>query len=473
MGNREEDRNGLQEAGGQAERREPAEGGPSRLDRARKAAVRLRQRQRSLLLTGGGLLAALCVALGWSGLRGAAGSGAVPDAVTGQRQEAPASAASAQPAAPAAGSPGAAAQAPAAAAPQPAELASASGAAASAPAPTAAPARPASAAPASVPKLAAYQGPVEHIFFHPLIVYPERAFDGDRMAQGYDDWFVTVPEFKSILSDLYANGYVLADIRSLFEEDPAGPVPGGIRLKPLLFPEGKKPLIVSVDDLNYYTYMRENGNAFKLVLDGEGRPAAYSVDAEGRERVSRDDELVPIVDAFVEEHPDFSYQGAKGVLAVTGYEGVLGYRTDRTDAPDYEAVKADALKVIGRLKETGWSFASHSWGHPDAAKADLSRMEQDTARWKREVEPLVGPTPVFIYPYGSRLKHEDPKFRLLTDAGFRFFCGVGPSPYLAADGGYAEMDRRHVDGVALRTQQERLRPLFNAEKAFDSRRPSQ
>ena len=70
-------------------------------------------------------------------------------------------------------------------------------------------------------RLVPYTGPVEHLFFHPLIVYPERAFDGDRMAAGYDDWFVTVPEFKSILSDLYTNGYILVDIRSLIDESPA------------------------------------------------------------------------------------------------------------------------------------------------------------------------------------------------------------------------------------------------------------
>ena len=41
-----------------------------------------------------------------------------------------------------------------------------------------------------------------------------------------------------------------------------------------------------------------------------------------------DYDLVPLLDAFVEAHPDFSYHGRKGVLAMTGYEGVLGYRTD-------------------------------------------------------------------------------------------------------------------------------------------------
>ena len=38
--------------------------------------------------------------------------------------------------------------------------------------------------------------------------------------------------------------------------------------------------------------------------------------------------MVPLIDRFVEEHPDFSYRGAKGIVALTGYNGILGYRTD-------------------------------------------------------------------------------------------------------------------------------------------------
>ena len=39
-----------------------------------------------------------------------------------------------------------------------------------------------------------YNGVVEHLFFHPVIAYPEQAFDGDHMSDGYDDWMVTVGE---------------------------------------------------------------------------------------------------------------------------------------------------------------------------------------------------------------------------------------------------------------------------------------
>ena len=34
-------------------------------------------------------------------------------------------------------------------------------------------------------------------------------------------------------------------------------------------------------------------------------------------------DLVPLLDDFIKEHPDFSYRGAKACIAFTGYNGIL------------------------------------------------------------------------------------------------------------------------------------------------------
>ncbi|MFO7172534.1 MAG: hypothetical protein DIU70_006160 [Bacillota bacterium] len=315
-----------------------------------------------------------------------------------------------------------------------------------------------------------YDGPVEHIFFHPLIVYPELAFDGDFMAQGYDDWFVTVPEFQAILGALYQRGYVLVGVGDLFEERVENGRTVLVR-KELRLPPGKRPLVLSIDDLNYYAYMRENGNAHRLVVDDDGRVAALVVTPRGQRFVSRRAEIVPILDDFVAAHPDFSLNGAKGIIALTGYEGILGYATHDPAAPGYEAERREALRVVERLKATGWSFASHGWGHRDAARIRLESLVADTDRWKREVESLVGPTPVYIFPFGSGVRPGDPKFEALLERGFRILCGVGPRPYLEVTDRYAWMDRRHIDGLALRTQGDLLRELFDPEAVVDPARP--
>ena len=76
-------------------------------------------------------------------------------------------------------------------------------------------------------------------------------------------------------------------------------------------------------------------------------------------------DLVPLLNDFIEEHPDFSYRGARAILAFTGYEGILGYRTafSYAENPDYEAEREKAAAVAQALREQGWEMASHSWGH--------------------------------------------------------------------------------------------------------------
>ncbi|MGE5674402.1 MAG: polysaccharide deacetylase family protein [Mycobacterium leprae] len=352
------------------------------------------------------------------------------------------------------------------------QLAPASMAAPAAPQPspspsTVMPVRPEPPAEAVAPPLplVPYKGPVEQIFFHPLIVYPARAFDGDGQSRGYNDWMVTVPEFKQILERLYRNNFILVRMTDLFEERQSTVV-----RRDLYLPEGKRPLIIDIDDLNYYDYMRANGNAFKLVLDDAGRIATYSVDLHGQPVTSYNDDIVPILDGFVAVHPDFALNGAKGVIALTGYEGILGYRT-RPDTPGYDSEQREALKVVQRLKETGWSFAAHSWGHLDMAKVNYATLVADTERWKAQVEPLIGPTPVYIWPFGSRAAPSDPKFQYLQKAGFRIFAGINPKPLLQINPGYALFDRRRVDGLALAKQHFILEDLFDPDGILDPVRP--
>lgn len=314
-------------------------------------------------------------------------------------------------------------------------------------------------------KLVEYDGPVEHIFFHPVIAYPELAFDQDSLAKGYNDYFVTVNEFKRVLDELYKNDYILIDIRLLTEikEDKT------IERQKLKLPEGKKPLILSVDDMNYYDYMLENGNVYKLLLDDDGNVASYSKTPDGEEVIERDNAIVPILDQFVKEHPDFSLKGAKGLIALTGYQGVLGYRTNELNSSEFNSEKTEALKVIKRLKETGWTFASHGYGHLDANKVDYHQFVKDTDQWKEEVESLIGLTDIYVYPYGSKVETGSRKFDYLVESGFKILCSIGPKPYLQEYNSKAiMMDRRHIDGIALQTQQEHLSPLLDADKVLEN-----
>ncbi|NLI91184.1 MAG: hypothetical protein GX434_02955 [Peptococcaceae bacterium] len=318
--------------------------------------------------------------------------------------------------------------------------------------------------------LVPYYGPVQHIFFHPLIAFPALTFDGDLQSNGFNQWFVTIPEFNKIIESIYAKGFILVDIKDLYEmkkvEDKETVVP-----RALYLPKGKRPMVLSIDDLNYYPYMIQNGTVHKLIVDTAGKIATYSKSSEGKETISYDNEIVPILDQFIEKHPDFSFRGAKGVIALTGYEGILGYRTDELQSPLFSKEKEEALRVVQVMKESGWSFASHGYGHLNTRDVPYERLAADTQRWKKEVEPLIGHTDVYIYPFGASVKPEDPKFKFLQEEGFKIFCSVGPNPYLKYSDQYVLMDRRHIDGVALILQADMMKDLFDSKMVLDPVRP--
>ncbi len=328
-----------------------------------------------------------------------------------------------------------------------------------------------------------YNGIVEHLFFHPVIAYPELAFDGDYQSDGLDDWMLTVGEFVKILNSLYENNYILVDIADVWSEttDESGKT---VMVKNTLYiPEGKKPLIFSYDDVNYYEYMLENGFAYKLIIGEDGKLWTWGLDPQGNEVVSRDLDAVTILDKFVEEHPDFSPFGAKACLGLTGFEGILGYRTHTTsegwtaEKEVYRQQEIEAVKpIIEELKRTGWTFASHTWGHIRLGSGNMTRITDDTERWFTEVGSLIGETTIILYPHGDRPDGNDwtltgETFRYLHEKGFRVFCSVGIESfsYIKKDIGAVICDRMHPDGTTLRSAKclERYMKFYDAREIID------
>ncbi|MBE5820976.1 MAG: hypothetical protein E7311_00105 [Clostridiales bacterium] len=312
-----------------------------------------------------------------------------------------------------------------------------------------------------------YTGPIENVFFHPLVAYPELAFDGDYQSQGMDDYMATVPEFKRFIQELYNNNYILVNINEFYETITDENGVQKVKRKKVMFPVGKKPVVLSMDDMNYYDYMKENGCIYKLVIGDNGNVATYSIDPQGNEVYSYDNEVIPIIDNFVKEHPDFSFNGAKGFIGLTGYNGILGYNTN-WENPNYQTEIEQAMKVVDRLKETGWFFASHSYTHCNFEKAGYDKIKYDTDKWKQEVESLVGPTQVFIYPYGAHEKFDSPEHEyLINTGGFKIFLGVGIRQYEKIYTNYVFMDRKNIDGITLRNRKKSVEHMFNTDTVID------
>ena len=328
-----------------------------------------------------------------------------------------------------------------------------------------------------------YDGVVEHLFFHPVVAYPELAFDGDSKSDGIDDWMVTAGEYLKILESVYEKGYVLVDIADCWSEQTDESGQTRMVKNTLYLPEGKKPLILSYDDVNYYEYMLANGFTYKLIIGEDGKLWSWGKDPQGKEVVSRDLDAVTILDKFVEEHPDFSPFGAKGCLSLTGYEGILGYRT-QTDTenwtPEREANRQkeiEAVKpIVAELKRTGWTFGSHTWGHISLNTRTFDTVTADMQKWFAEVGSLVGETSVLFYPFGGRLDGDDvqqsgPAFRWMQEHGFRIFCSVGIDSWSKCKSDISAVicDRLHPDGTTLRSAKarERYMKFYDAKDIID------
>ena len=318
--------------------------------------------------------------------------------------------------------------------------------------------------------LVPYEETVRHIFFHSLIVDTSLAFDGDYMENGYNYWMTTVDEFKAMLVELYANDYILIDIHDIAREEVDAN--GNVKLvanQPLV-PAGKKPLVLSVDDVNYYEYMEHDGFARKLLIDENGDVKNLYIDKDGNESIG-DYDVAPILDTFVKEHPDFSYRGAKGILALTGYEGALGYDTHVADSPTLEEDIATATAVANRLKENGWLFAIHGWGHRDANAISYGYLMSDTNRWIQDIGSIVGETDIYIYPYGSEIEYPSDKLTYFNSVGLRYFCGVWTRPFVSVKGNYVRQTRCNLDGFNMITRPNALADLFDVSKVLDTTRP--
>ena len=324
---------------------------------------------------------------------------------------------------------------------------------------------------------------VSHVFFHTLIVDTDKAFDGDAREAGYNQVMTTIDEFNKIMKQMYDKGYVLVSVHDMAnfvtEED------GSVKFKKgkIMLPEGKIPFVLSQDDVSYYEYMEHDGFAHRLVIGDDGM-VTNEMDLEDGTTVRGSYDMIPLLEDFIKEYPDFSYRGARGILALTGYNGVLGYRTSPRaykDSPTLEQDIKTATEVANRLKEMGWEFASHGWGHRDLGRISYDSFKWDTDMWESEVKPILGDVDIIIFPFGSDVGDWKPykgdRYEYLKSKGFVYFCNVDAAgPYwVQITDDYLRQGRINLDGMrmyeAISGGRNRVEPFFDVESVFDKSRP--
>lgn len=347
---------------------------------------------------------------------------------------------------------------------------------------------------------------VPHIFYHSLINDTDRAFNVEVLGQGAVDgmnaWMTTVEEFDKITQTMYDNGYVFVRLRDLVVQ--STDANGNVTFTPntnLLLPPDKKPVVLSVDDLSYYHSYEAAGYPDKLVLDENGDVKCHYVTSDGVEHIG-DYDVVPRLNSFLDEHPDGAYKGARGLIALTGYNGVFGYRTDA----DYELREnlmsdqsewlsrhpefnrqteiAEATRIAEALKQDGWEFASHTWGHLSVTNKTVDELRVDNEKWVNNVQNIVGPVDTIIFAHGNDIgdwqdySSDNEKYQYFKSAGYNFFCNVdGSQPYwVQIRSNYVRQGRIDLDGYMLYQsslgETTVIDDMFLASQVFDSRRPT-
>ena len=347
---------------------------------------------------------------------------------------------------------------------------------------------------------------VPHIFYHSLVNDPGRAFNVSVLGQGTVDgmnaWMTTIEEFDKITQTMYDNGYVFVRLRDLVVE--STDANGNVTFSPntsLMLPPGKKPIVLSVDDLSYYHSYELAGFPDKLVLDENGEVKCHYVTADGTEQIG-DFDVVPRLNTFLKEHPDGAYKGARGMIALTGYNGVFGYRTDSdyetrdnlledqskwlSEHPDFDrSVEiAEATKIAEAIKESGWEFASHTWGHLSVTNKTVEQLQTDNEKWVNNVRNIVGPVDTIIFAHGNDIgdwqdySPENEKYQYFKSAGYNYFCNVDSSqPYwVQIRSNYVRQGRINLDGYLLYKSSQGgttvIDNMFAASQVFDTRRPT-
>ena len=225
------------------------------------------------------------------------------------------------------------------------------------------------------------------------------AEEGNEKAPDASARALTVSDFKKILQDLYDRGYVLVDLYDLAESTEEG-----FRAAEVMVPSGKKPLILSQQGLAYSADY--DGRADALIRDANGMVISSYRNAQGVRQQGAAD-VVPVLEDFLISHPDFSYKGARGILGVTGENGLLGYQIVKED---YVITTIEIEPAAGAPQGTGTGSGDADAVDPEEDDAYTEEEDAYTEEGEEDTEAraTVRPPEVNAAAYTQDKPEETP-----------------------------------------------------------------
>ena len=324
---------------------------------------------------------------------------------------------------------------------------------------------------------------IPNLSFHVLMADPARAFKDAELGGNYNRNFISTTEFAKILDHLYANGYVLVDFDSVTGSNVDATNAENFFPKSIYLPADKKPIMLTETMVNYFNYMIDSNNdgladaqgdgfASKLVIDGGTIKAEY-VDATGQTLIG-DFDFVPILESFIKQHPDFSYQGARATLAVCGYEGVFGYRTNTsyiaTKGNDYYNTEvSNATAVANKLREMGYTIACYTYGNENYSGWTANQISADMQLWTQQITPVLGDVDTIVFARASDIQdYNSNAFQVLYTSGFRYFVAYSAQqPWAEINTNYVRQKRLMVTGNSMAWYPTQFNGMFDCAAILD------
>lgn len=327
---------------------------------------------------------------------------------------------------------------------------------------------------------------IANLGFHVLIADPARAFADKELGGQYNKNFVTIDEFSKILDQLYAGGYVLVDFDSFTRTNTGLDGSANFFTEPIRLPEGKKPIMITETMVNYFNYMIDSnddnepdaggaGFAYRLIVDNNGDIKAQMVDSAGQTQTGNYD-LVPILEDFIKEHPDFSYQGARAILAVCGHEGIFGYRINTSNISTvsqayYDEQVAGAKTLVQALRDKGYTLACYTYANIAYGDKSATQIKADLQDWASQITPVIGDVDVMVFARTSDIgDYSGAKFGVLSDAGFRYFIKHGSAPTAEVNNTYVRQARLMVTGENLAWHSDQFSKYFDSAAILNNLR---
>lgn len=307
---------------------------------------------------------------------------------------------------------------------------------------------------------------IPNLSFRTLVADLDKAAADPDRGSRYSKNYITTGEFASILQQLYDNGYVLVSLYDFAEPGTAEDGSVTVKRTSIRLPEGKKPILLTQEGVNYYSHTQSCGGfASALALDENGELTCRMTLADGTAATGAFD-LVPVLNAFLAEHPDFSYEGARATIAVSGYDGLFGYSiNDAVEIGD----------VLNKLRADGYDIACYTYADMEYADYGVAGVQEDLDKWTAEIQPILGDVDILVYPTGGDIKGQEAysgsKYDALHAYGFRYFIGTNNgSTWGMTESAYARQQRTVVTAENLASNPEWYTGMFDASTVLSSER---